>query len=84
VDNDLEGLWKEAVKAQFEILSWNLHEVTGKSLVRVVGVSVDIRNDHLSETSQEHYRLIRPISETFVAEFSSCSEIAACFQRSLF
>jgi hypothetical protein len=48
-------------------------------IIWVIGASVDIRNDHLPERSQNHYRLSqksRPISETFVAEFPTCSETA--------
>jgi hypothetical protein len=52
-----------------------------KKILSLIRASVDIRNHHLLQTRQKHYRLsqmARPISETFVAEFPTCSEIVMC------
>jgi hypothetical protein len=47
VNNEMEGMRKEVVVAQFEAPSWHLPGRTEKHDIRIFGAPVGIRNRHL-------------------------------------
>jgi hypothetical protein len=48
LNNELNEVWKEAVVAEFEVLSW--HENNEEKCFRIFGVSVEVRTWRFRET----------------------------------
>jgi hypothetical protein len=55
--NELEGMWIEAVVAQFKAISRHLSQDTMKTLVKLVGFLGKIRNGVLQNTNQKRLSL---------------------------